>query len=440
MAIWTNVAHTVKQSANTNAVTSDAIDTSTATLIAVILSDTDGSGGLSDSKGNTWIATAVYESASAGAVQLFYAINPIVGAGHTFTGGTAGKSPTISISAWSSPLTPVFEQVVGATIAEPPAAATVTAGPITPSLNGTLFISGETDMMLLGAGGLAVSTEFSPVLERVNAETYPSLVGVASGHAAYEQATAAPLSVTWSRTTVFVSGMAAVLATFRSGAAGPPPINYEDPCGITEPRIYAKVTTDVETLKFGIQPLRDSAQLGGFKAMSTTLIGRAVPFDDWPFTASLVPNHPPVPAGSVVLPYIHGAFSEAIAARRVKLGLNYQDGLCLASQEAGTLDVREEPEGLMFRAMLDDSPWHQLVADMVNEGAIQHCCVCGNDDPQGPAMLVVVREDTGQRIAIQRSHHDVTINLLIPATRSRPSYVGTWVTAERWVTFRPEAA
>jgi hypothetical protein len=44
----------------------------------------------------------------------------------------------------------------------------------------------------------------------------------------------------------------------------PTPINYEDPCSITEPRIFAKITNTTETLKIGVHPLRDTAALGGF--------------------------------------------------------------------------------------------------------------------------------------------------------------------------------
>lgn len=42
------------------------------------------------------------------------------------------------------------------------------------------------------------------------------------------------------------------------------PVTYEDPCSITEPRIFAKLTTEDETLKFGVQPLRDTTAMGGF--------------------------------------------------------------------------------------------------------------------------------------------------------------------------------
>ena len=45
------------------------------------------------------------------------------------------------------------------------------------------------------------------------------------------------------------------------------PVEYEDPCGITEPRIYTTITSAVDpigTVKFGTHPLRDGSALGGF--------------------------------------------------------------------------------------------------------------------------------------------------------------------------------
>lgn len=42
------------------------------------------------------------------------------------------------------------------------------------------------------------------------------------------------------------------------------PVAYEDPCSIVDPRIFTKIATGSETLKYGVHPLRDTAALGGF--------------------------------------------------------------------------------------------------------------------------------------------------------------------------------
>ncbi len=44
----------------------------------------------------------------------------------------------------------------------------------------------------------------------------------------------------------------------------PVPIDYEDPCTITQPRIFLTLDTGSEVLKVGVHPLRDTAALGGF--------------------------------------------------------------------------------------------------------------------------------------------------------------------------------
>lgn len=65
------------------------------------------------------------------------------------------------------------------------------------------------------------------------------------------------VSSTWSDTT---AGKTIVFALYSITG----PIAYEDPCSIEEPRVFAKVTTETETIKVGVHPLRDSAALGGF--------------------------------------------------------------------------------------------------------------------------------------------------------------------------------
>lgn len=44
----------------------------------------------------------------------------------------------------------------------------------------------------------------------------------------------------------------------------PVPVDYEDPCAIEKPRLICKVTTETETFKISVHPLRESAAQGGF--------------------------------------------------------------------------------------------------------------------------------------------------------------------------------
>ncbi len=68
------------------------------------------------------------------------------------------------------------------------------------------------------------------------------------------------ITLTWST----VDAVAREYMWLAVGRAATGPVEYEDPCGITDPRIFATITTETETVKVGVQPLRDTAALGGF--------------------------------------------------------------------------------------------------------------------------------------------------------------------------------
>lgn len=94
------VAHIGAASTNTNGFTTGVIDTTGASLIVLVLADNDGSSALSDSRGNTWVS-AVGPSGVGPRSRIFYATNPNVGAGHTFTVTASGKSPSLFVLAFS---------------------------------------------------------------------------------------------------------------------------------------------------------------------------------------------------------------------------------------------------------------------------------------------------------------------------------------------------
>jgi hypothetical protein len=87
-----------------NGATTSGIDTTGATLLVLGVSDFTGGPGvtISDSKGNTWTAlTAFSNSAGAMRVRIYYAWNPSVGTGHTFTSAGTGVYTAIAASAFS---------------------------------------------------------------------------------------------------------------------------------------------------------------------------------------------------------------------------------------------------------------------------------------------------------------------------------------------------
>lgn len=85
--------------------TTSAIDTTGAKLL-VIEAGFSGAVTISDSNGNTWTAGTLYNATTPN-VQFFYCVNPVVGAGHTFT--IAASVGSIVVSAWNATNTPSLD-------------------------------------------------------------------------------------------------------------------------------------------------------------------------------------------------------------------------------------------------------------------------------------------------------------------------------------------
>lgn len=125
-----------------NFVTSDAVDTTGATLIVVAVASygTSNPRTMSDSKGNTWTGLASYV-ASAGTTRhtLYYCISPIVGSGHTFTFSCTGSYPLIRVMAFSG-ISPVFGSANGTNGGT--ALTSLSTGSVTPTESTSLVIAG----------------------------------------------------------------------------------------------------------------------------------------------------------------------------------------------------------------------------------------------------------------------------------------------------------
>ena len=100
-ASYTRLANTVL-AMTTNGGTSAAIDTTGCNLIVVGAGvDYNGSGVLSDSKGNTWTHLTLNYGATSMGAQLHYAVAPTVGTGHTFSLNTSGHTGSLCVAAFS---------------------------------------------------------------------------------------------------------------------------------------------------------------------------------------------------------------------------------------------------------------------------------------------------------------------------------------------------
>jgi HK97 family phage prohead protease len=109
-----------------------------------------------------------------------------------------------------------------------------------------------------------------------------------------------------------------------------------------------------------------------------------------------------------------GAFDAAIQAGGVRLIVDYDRTMPIASQEDGTLELRSTDQGLMFRT----TPRHPMTTNLVRLGVLDACSWITLD-----YVSVTMRGDRTHRIIEQMNACDVT--LLSHAWT--PSYPGTWV-------------
>lgn len=66
-----------------------------------------------------------------------------------------------------------------------------------------------------------------------------------------------------------------------------------------------------------------------------------------------------------------GAFSKSLAQKRaIKMFLNHNDNIVLASTRGGTLTLTEDDKGLLAETTLPDNEWGRPVADAVRRGDI----------------------------------------------------------------------
>jgi hypothetical protein len=123
--------------------TTDPIDTTGANFLIACVDQGFGSATLSisDSYSNTW--QALTPAQAGGAPQLFYAYNPTVGTGHTFTGIAAGDDVSIAVAAFNGlNATSSVYQAGSITNSASSGGTTQQAGPITPASTGDLIVNG----------------------------------------------------------------------------------------------------------------------------------------------------------------------------------------------------------------------------------------------------------------------------------------------------------
>lgn len=196
-----------------------AIDTTGATLLVVnVAHEVASSGvGVTDSKGNTYVALTTY-SGVAGKTTIFYCKAPTVGTGHTFTVSGTSAYASMEVSAWSG-----TDQTANADgdNGGSNSGTTVQPGSLLPSQNGSLIIFAGN---LSGAGTISGVDSGFTLLDQS-----PLVGGSADGSfLAYKiQSTAASVNPTAS-----ASGsmpMSAAITSFKAASGGPLTVSTPSP-------------------------------------------------------------------------------------------------------------------------------------------------------------------------------------------------------------------
>lgn len=200
--------------AGLNGATSSSIDTTGASLLVIAVAY-GGTITVSDSKGNTWTALTAY--ANGGQKQrIYYAVNPTVGTGHTFTVGGTSVVASFAASSWSGvDTTTPFDVQAGTGGAGPITAAGIGSPSMTPANNGSLVITSCSQAAVVS--GLTASGTFTAL----DAVAFSSGVNYGIATAYVIQTTAATIS---NATTVqsWTTGTAYAIATaaFKAAAGG----------------------------------------------------------------------------------------------------------------------------------------------------------------------------------------------------------------------------
>lgn len=189
---------------------SAGIDTTGAKLLVLLVSFFSGNPTpIVDSYGNTWHAIATANS-STNFTGLYYAWNPTVGTGHTFTVDPSAVFPTICVMAFDGVQTasdPLDQQASNSGNAN----ASLQPGSVTPSVNGELLISG---IGLGSSSGWAIDSGFT--IQETNA--FAGGAAFATLFAYFAQAVAGALNPQWTWTpSVYNAG---VNATFKPAPSG----------------------------------------------------------------------------------------------------------------------------------------------------------------------------------------------------------------------------
>lgn len=225
------VASALKKSTNTTSATTDAINTTGASLLVVGVANyrtgapfSNNAYSLTDSKGNTWAKLNTYFQGDT-EVALFYCKNPTVGTNHTFTFSNTNGYPSIAASAYSG--TDTSQNADQQNGAGASSASSLATGSVPPSTDNQLLVAFiGTTAASRDPGSIDAGFSLTD-----HAQANPG-DGLGLGMAYKVQTTAAAVNPTFS-ITGGTAQLAAAIATFKAASGGG---DTTDPTGsITNP-------------------------------------------------------------------------------------------------------------------------------------------------------------------------------------------------------------
>ncbi len=206
---WTIIAGSNTSAADANGATTPSIDTTGAKILVIAISSyvVNPAPTVSDSKSNTWIPLTEHSFTGDGRNQIFYAVNPTVGTGHTFSFSGTGSFSAMCVAGFTTLLT----GTISADQENGNSGATLTSiqpGSVTPGVSGELLICGFNNSGTFS--NLAIDNGFTITdsVNYVNATNYGCALGYIS------QEAAAAINPTWSWTTTSVTSVCGI-ATFK---------------------------------------------------------------------------------------------------------------------------------------------------------------------------------------------------------------------------------
>jgi hypothetical protein len=165
--------------------TTAAIDTTGANLIVVVMGGPSAT--LTDNKSNTFTA----RTEIGGALRIWYAYNPTVGIGHTFT--AANTYNGVGVAAFSGAAASPYDKESGVAWNAPPSSTSVASPPWTPAENNELIVGG----LVMGASDNSPSIDSGFTVLQSIASSPGVVYGMGIAYKIQTTATAEDPTWTW---------------------------------------------------------------------------------------------------------------------------------------------------------------------------------------------------------------------------------------------------